>query len=299
MMQNKFKGIWPAMLTPVDEQGQPAFDQIEKLAGLFVQQGLDGLYLLGSTGQGLLFKEEERMQICEVVLQTTGGKIPVIVHVGALTTAESIRLAKQAEKAGADGISSVGPVYYSGKPEMALNHYRQIAQATELPFFPYQLGGQAIPGGNLDFIGQLMAMPNVKGMKLTTSGLFEFAAIHNYAGDRLTLFSGADELFCHAALCGSAGAIGTFYNLWGPACKTVREGFLSGNVELAKAFMLAFQRAIRHILPNIWTFLRQAMQYKYQIEIGHTRAPLGNTNENWNEAEVIRIIEEIDSIAGN
>src|SRR5690606_12901364 len=111
-MKNKFRGLWPAMFTPVGQDGAPEYVQLEKLTELLVSQQLDGLYILGSTGQGVLFTEEQRKRVTEVVTRVVAGRVPVMVQVGCLTTQESVRLAQHAEKCGADGISSVGPIYF-------------------------------------------------------------------------------------------------------------------------------------------------------------------------------------------
>jgi N-acetylneuraminate lyase len=295
-MENKFKGLWPAMFTPVQEDGNPNYDQLEKLIELLISQNLDGLYILGSTGQGILFTEEQRKEITEFIRKVVNGRIPIIVQVGALTTAESVRLAKHAEKCGVEGISSVGPIYFPGNADMALEHYKTIANSTNLPFFPYLFGDNAISGDVLNFIEKLLVVPNVTGMKLTTSQLLTISSIHTYAGNRLTLFSGSDELMCHASLCGTVGAIGTFYNLWGEQCKYVLNEFRNGNYELAKEFMLEFQRVILLVLPNIWPFLRKAMQLKYGIDIGQTKAPVGNGQKEWDDSVVAEILESFDSI---
>src|SRR5690606_8588988 len=143
------------------------------------------------------------------------------------------------------------------------------------------------------FITRLLEFPNVAGMKLTTGQLMEISTIHLQAGDRLRLFSGADELFCQASLCGTVGAIGTFYNLWGKTCKRVLEAFQQGDYALAKTFMLEFQRIILYVLPNVWTFLRKAMELQYGIDIGRTKAPLGNLQQEWDEAEVREILAKM------
>ena len=298
MMKNKFQGLWPAMLTPVQEDGQPNFDELGKLTELLIAQNLDGLYILGSTGQGVLFTEGQRMKVAEAVSEAVNRRIPVIVQVGALTTDESVRLAKHAKTCGVDGISSVGPIYFPGPAEMALEHYRRIAIATDLPFFPYQLGDNSIPGDTLSFINNLFEIPNVTGMKLTTNKLLDISLIHNHAGDRLKLFSGSDELLCHASLCGTVGAIGTFYNLWGVHCKQILTAFTNGEYELAKEFMLEFQKVIQLVIANVWTFLRKAMLLKYGIDIGPTKAPLGNTHKVWDEQKVIEIMDNLEAIAG-
>lgn len=296
-MKNKFQGLWPALFTPVDANGAPAYVQLENLTELLVSQQLDGLYILGSTGQGVLFTEEQRKRVTEVVSRVVAKRVPVIVQVGALTTDESVRLAKHAEQFEVDGISSVGPVYFSGPAAMALEHYRAIATSTNLPFFPYQLGNNSIPGDITNFIDELIAIPNVKGMKLTTGNLMEISLIHNHANERLDLFSGADELLCHAALCGTVGAIGTFYNLWGAECKQADIAFRKGDFDFGKKFMLAFQKEIIYVLPNIWTFLRKAMMLRYNIDIGRTKAPLGNGQREWTDEDVLDVLARMDSVS--
>jgi len=295
-MKNEFKGLWPAMFTPVDSKGDPAMDQLEKLVALLISQGMDGLYILGSTGQGVLFTEDQRKKVAAAVTEMAAGKVPVIVQVGSLTTEESVRLAKHAAQCGADGVSSVGPIYFAASANMALEHYRAIASATDLPFFPYQLGDSSIPAETIGFVKRVLELPNIAGMKLTTNHLLQISSIHNYAGDRLKLFSGSDELFCHASLCGTVGAIGSFYNLWGSPCKQVMTEFQNGNYRLGKEFMLAFQQVIETVIPNIWTFLRQAMQLKYGIDIGRTKAPLGNTHTEWKDGDVIAMSEKLESL---
>lgn len=297
-MKNKFQGLWPAMLTPVQADGQPNFDELGRLTELLINQNLDGLYILGSTGQGVLFTEEQRKKVTAAVSEAVNGRVPVIVQVGALTTDESVRLAKHAQTCKVDGISSVGPIYFPGPAAMALEHYRRIAIATDLPFFPYQLGDNSIPGDTLSFINNLFEIPNVAGMKLTTNLLLDISLIHNHAGDRLKLFSGSDELLCHASLCGTVGAIGTFYNLWGEPCKQVLTAFTNGDYDLAKEFMLEFQKIIQLVIADIWTFLRKAMLLKYGIDIGPTKAPLGNTHKEWDEQKVIEIMGSLESIVG-
>ena len=288
-----FKGVWPAMFSPVKSDGNISVPDLEKLVELLVKEGVDGLYLLGSTGQGFLFNEQQRMQIAEMTISMVDKRLPVIVQVGAMNTDESVRLAKHAYQAGADAISSVGPIYYSGSMEMGFRHYERIARATELPFFPYQIGKAATD----ELIEKLMQIPNIAGMKLTTLNLLEISSIHHKAGPGWKLFSGADELLCHAALCGTAGAIGTTYNLLGGTCKSVRERFLGGDVNMSMDFMLCLQNLIEKVMICIWTFFRRAMILKHQVDIGDPKPPLLAPPMSWSDEEVMDMVNELESIA--
>ncbi len=298
-MTQKYQGLWPALLTPLDEAGQPALGETEKLVELFVQQKLDGLYVLGSTGQGPLLSVSQRQSIAECVVRTAAGRIPVMLHVGAVSTEDSVTLARHASRIGADAISSVGPIYYRTGADAVFEHYRQIGTAGELPFFVYHLSSvNTLSLGGRDYVDRLLGLPNIAGMKFTERDLYQLGLICAYAGDQLQVFSGADEVLCHAALTGACGAIGTFYNLWGPACQQARKAFVGGSVEAGRRFMTAFQVALDEILSSqsTWTFLRTAMRIKYRIDIGPCRSPLGVTDKPWKDADVERLLAAVDDV---
>ncbi|MGM9509214.1 dihydrodipicolinate synthase family protein [Larkinella sp. GY13] len=299
MMHSPIGGLWPALFTPVDQNGNPDFQQLEKIVELCIKQKLDGLYVLGSTGQGFLFSEKQRMDITQAVMETVSGAMPVIAQVGALNTRESIRLAQAAQEQGVYGISTVGPIYYQSGVRNALEHYKAIGSSIDIPFFPYHIGNHSVFGGDArHYIEQILTLPNIAGMKLTTQNLYEVSLIHILSQDKLILFSGADELFCQATLCGTVGAIGSFFNLWGEECKFVREEFIKGNFELGNRFMLTFQEIIHDVLPNIWSFFHQAMLLKHDINIGLPNPPLGMGNGEWNEKDVLEICDRISAVSG-
>jgi N-acetylneuraminate lyase len=297
-MPPRFAGVWPAMLTPIGPDGRPALDVCERLADLFAKQRLGGIYLVGSTGQWPLLTIDERKSIAERTVAAAAGRLPVMVHVGAIATADSVALAEHAARIGAAAISAVGPIYYSHTADSLFEYYRRIGSATDLPLFAYHLSsvGQMALGPR-EYAERLLQVPNVKGMKITDHDLYPFGLIRGVAGDRLQLFSGADEVMCHAVLSGAIGAIGTFYNLWGPACQQARAATAEGDVATGFAFMQRFQRAIADVIESggTWSFLRAAMRLKYGIDVGMPRPPLGATDTPWTDADVRRVLQIIDA----
>ena len=280
------------MFTPVNSEGKLNAAELEKLIEMLIKEGADGLYILGSTGQGFLFSEAERKEITELVVQMVRRRVRVIVQVGAISTEESMRLAHHAAKTGADAISSVGPIYYGLSGNMAFEHYRQIAFASDLPFIPYQIGHAT----NKVLIEKLMDIPNIVGMKLTTLNLLEISSVFRQTGGTWQLFSGADELICQAALCGTAGAIGSTYNVLPASFKQVRERFLAGEVAMANEFMLTFQSLIEDILPVIWSFYRRAMILKHNIDIGDPKPPLLAQPLRWSDDQILHMINNLEEI---
>ncbi|MBM4076991.1 MAG: dihydrodipicolinate synthase family protein, partial [Planctomycetes bacterium] len=276
---------------------RPAIRETERIVELFIQQKLDGLYILGSTGQGPLLSTAQRQAVAEAVVKTSAGRIPVMVHVGSVSTEDSVVLAKHAARIGADAVSSVGPIYYRVSSEAVFEHYRQIGLASDLPFFVYHLSSvNTVTLGGRDYVDKILQIPNIAGMKFTDRDLYQLGLICSHAGDRLQIFSGADELMCQAAMSGAVGAIGTFYNVWGPVSQLARQSFVDGSLGTGIRFMRTFQQALDEVLssPGVWTFLRSAMRLKYGIEIGQSRFPLGASDRPWTQENVRRVIAMVD-----
>jgi len=298
-MPPPFAGIWPAMLTPTTPDGKPNLPACERLVDLFARQQLGGIYLVGSTGGWPLFNVAERKQIADVVVKAAAGRIPVMVHVGAVSTADAVGLAEHAAAVGADAVSAVGPIYYKHPAEVAFAFYRTLGAATPLPLFAYHLSGVNQSSlGPREVAARLLDIPTVAGMKITDHDLYPFGLIHGVAGGRLRLFSGADEVMCHAVLSGACGAIGTFYNLWGPSCAAARAATEAGDVAAGRAFMLRFQSAIADALAGgVWSFLRAGMRLKYGLDVGMPRPPLGTGDGAWSDEQVRVLLSRVDGPA--
>ena len=133
---SRFYGAWPALITPSTPKGEVNIPVLRELTEYLLSKGIGGLYLCGSTGEGLLQSIQERMCVVDEVMDQVNGRVPVIVHVGCVATRDAVILARHAQEAGAAGVSSVLPVIGAGVEGTYL-HYQTIAAAVpELPFFP-------------------------------------------------------------------------------------------------------------------------------------------------------------------
>lgn len=299
-MKNEKKiqgGVWPAMFTPFTESGRPDLAVVDRIVETLVGEGLDGLYILGATGQGPALSLEDRKQVAERVVNTNAGRVPVMVHVGCITTRDAVELARHASEVGADAISSVPPIFYPCTAEALFDHYRRVGGETDLPFYPYHhfMFGESTLS-DPEYPERLLSLPNIAGMKITVRDLFLFGILQRHTHGRLNLFSGADELMCHAAVSGAVGAIGTFYNLFGPTCQTVRKAFVAGDFARGKAFMSLFQATIDRLLRSgaIYGFLRNAMKLKYEIDIGPGVSANSYCTASWKDDEVRAVIQEVE-----
>lgn len=295
-------GLWPAMYTPLTADGSPNPAMIEKLVELFVAQELDGIYLLGATGQGPGMTVDVRKQVAELTVKANGGRLPIVIHVGAIATADAIELAKHSADLGVEGVSSVPTIFFPTTIDVDFHHYHSIASATDLPFLPYynavSSGGFSV--STAEYVKRVLDIPHVVGMKLTSHDLYSFGLVHSIAKDRLLLYSGADELNCHATLSGAHGAIGTYYNVWGGSFKKMRQACIDGQFGASRDFMLTVQQVLDRIMASgrRYRFERQAIQLLHGIDIGPGVSPHCSAGDDWEDAEVLSMCQQVEAAAG-
>lgn len=295
-------GVWPAVLTPYTDDHKPNLKALDQLVDLFIEQKLDGLYMLGSTGQGPALSTEDRKLVAKHAIRRAAGRLPVMVHVGAVSTREAADLARHAADSGADAVSAVPPIYFPVDVEQTFEHYRRIASATSLPFFPYhaRFAGMALPPAK-SYVEQMLQIPNIAGLKLTENDFFLFNQIRLHSQNKLVLFSGYDELIFAGAVAGAHGAIGTFYNVFGPAFRKARAAFVKGDFEVSRRLTDAFTLLIENVVApkkRFYAFMRQAMRLKYGIEVGPGQATFYQLDFTMDQREVEGYIRSVDESVG-
>lgn len=206
----QIKGVIPATLSCFDENENVDEKRTREMTEFLVSAGVDGLYLTGSTGICYTMTAEERMRVVEIVLDQVAGRIPVIVHVGDIGTKKSIELARHAEKAGADAISSVPPFYWGFSGESIYNYYKDLSESVSIPTVIYNVQLAGIM--NKALLLRIANLPNVKGLKYTARTHDELGALKRELGKDFMIYSGCDEMAFSGFAFGADGIIGSFYN---------------------------------------------------------------------------------------
>lgn len=270
-----FAGIWPALVSPLDVEGEVDLGAIEHLVSLLLQADIGGLYVCGSTGEGILLTREQRRRLAEAVVQTVRGRVPVMVHVGALTTREVVALAEDAAAVGADAISAVPPFYYAYSFAAIREHYRVLAAATALPLYVYYVPGSTGNAMTPEQLLEICALDGVAGFKYTsTDMLFLSQVLAQRDPARVTVLSGPDELCMLCQMLGVEGAIGTTYNVAPRLFNDIRAATLSGDIATARELHFAANRVIAvliryGIVPGIKAALRLL-----GVEVGQGMPPM-------------------------
>ena len=275
-MDNTFRGAWPALITPASADGGVNLTALRELIDYMLAKNVDGLYLLGGTGEGLLISAADRRRVVETAIDQVGGRIPVIVHVGSISTVEAAALACHSQEQGADGVSSVLPVYLGGL-EATYRHFGAIAAAAPgLPFFPYLFGGQIDATSLMKEL--LCRIPNVGGAKYTGPNMYEIAQIIDL-GDDLpanrgwSIFSGMDEQCIFAAMMGAPGNIGSTLNVMPGPYSKMRECYEAGDAAKGLALQKQANRLTAVMIDHgVAAALRVSMK-ALGIDCGPLRLP--------------------------
>ncbi|MGJ4850055.1 dihydrodipicolinate synthase family protein [Bacillota bacterium Meth-B3] len=208
---DQIRGVIPAMLTVFDEDERLSEAKMRALTRHLLRYDIGGLYLTGSTGEGFMMTSEERMAAVEAVIDEVRGRVPVIVHVGAISTRASADLARHAAAAGADAISSVPPIYWKFSDDGIAGYYADLVQASGLPMIVYNIALAGLV--SFDMIRRLGAIDGVDGIKYTAATHYDLPRIKQALGEDFMIYSGADEMAASGLTFGADGLIGSTYNL--------------------------------------------------------------------------------------
>jgi N-acetylneuraminate lyase len=273
-------GMMSALLTPFDGDGNVNFTVLSDLVEWQLARGLAGFYILGSSGEGLLMSEDERRSVAEAVVRQVKGRVPVVVHVGALTTRAACTLAAHAAEIGADAISSIPPFYYNVGPEGVKQYYIQVAAASGLPFYVYNIPGTTGVNVAVDVVRELIAaVPNLRGMKYTAYDLYAMRKIIELDEGRFNVLSGADEIMVAAQAMGADGAIGTTENFLPRVFVDAYSAFQAGDVKTAEALQARINWTVSTFLsfPSLGA-VKEIMRL-LGFDLGNPRPPLLSLTE--------------------
>ncbi|WP_455792686.1 dihydrodipicolinate synthase family protein [Clostridium butyricum] len=273
-----FKGVIPAVLTAFDKEENIDEVGMRQLVSFLIEKGVNGLYLTGSTGEGFTMTSEERKKVVEIVIDETAGRVPVVVHVGAIGTKISIDLAKHAESVGADGISSVPPFYWKFNENQIIKYYEDIANSCSIPMIVYNVPLVGLLGMNA--IKRLAKIENVKGIKYTALSQYEITQIKDEVGEEFLVYSGADEMAMSGLIAGADGIVGSFYNIMPELFINIYDAVKNKDLDEAQRLQKQAVEVIMYALqlPSFYAGMKVILKWM-GINAGYCRRPFENLTE--------------------
>jgi N-acetylneuraminate lyase len=204
--------ILPALVTPLTPSGELDQPSTERLIDHLYQKGVGGLYVTGSTGEGIYLDFEIRKKIVEVAVSLSKKRGNVIVHVGAIQAAKAIELADHAARVGADAISSIPPFAGGYSWSEVHSFYADLAAASRLPVIAYYIPGLTGQQRTLEELATLLTIPNIAGYKFTEYNLYTMQRLLARFSPEQIMYNGPDEMLALGLQFGAHGGIGTTYN---------------------------------------------------------------------------------------
>lgn len=294
----KIKGLINAPFTPFYENGEVNYEPIADYARLLINNGLQGVFINGSSGEGYMLTEDERMKLAEKWMEVAPKGFKVIVHVGSTCVKMSHNLAAHAQEIGAWGIGAMAsPFPKAGRVEELVKYCEEIAcGAPELPFYFYHI--PALSGVFLPMLPFLQAVdgriPNFAGIKYTFESLYEYNQCRLYADGKFDMLHGQDETILPClAMGGAQGGIGGTTNYNGRVLTGILDAWAKGELEQARELQNFAQEVINvicHYRGNIVGGKR--IMKLIGLDLGRNRTPF----QNMTDAEETAMKAELEAI---
>ena len=229
-----FRGVYPAMTTPFQENDRIDFDRLREDAQRLEAAGVDGLVPVGTTGESATLTHDEHVHVVEAVIDAVS--VPVIAGAGSNSTREAIELAGRSADAGADSLLLISPYYNKPEPAGMEAHFRAIADAVDLPQIVYNVPGRTGRNVAVDTAVNLASHENVQGYKAASGDLGRVGeVIERTADEDFDVLSGEDALTLPALSMGGRGTISVVANVEPERTVEMVHAALEGDYDRARA----------------------------------------------------------------
>ncbi len=295
----KIIGLIDAPFTPFDAQGEVNLQPIPAYAAMLQKNGLKGVFINGSSGEGYMLTDEERMRLAEAWMAAAPDDFKVIVHVGSCCLKSSKALAAHAQSIGAWGVGAMAPPFPKiGRIEELVAYCEEIAAAApNLPFYFYHI--PAFNGAFLPMVDFLKAVdgriPNFAGIKYTFESIYEYNQCRLYKNGKYDMLHGQDETILPSlAMGGAQGGIGGTTNYNGRCLTGIIDAWKAGDLDKARELQNFAQDVINvicHYRGNIVGGKR--IMKLIGLDLGKNRTPFRNMTDD-EEAAMKAELEAID-----
>lgn len=271
-MEQPLGSVVTAMVTPFTEDGTLDVEGAAALATHLVDIGNDGLVVNGTTGEAPTTTDAEKAQVVRTVVDAVGGRALVIAGVGTNDTAHSVELARQAQTAGAHGLLAVTPYYNKPPQEGILQHFRSVADATDLPVMLYDIPGRSAAEIATATLIALADHPNIRAVKDAKGDLAASARV--LAATDLLWYSGDDVLNLPLLSLGATGFVSVSGHFIAPALVALRDAFLAGDVDAARKLHFSTMPVTDAIFVTQAAMTVKGVLNRRGLPAGPVRAPL-------------------------
>lgn len=233
-MSITFKGIVPALITPMTPAEEIDEAGLRTLVDRLIDAGVHGLFVLGTNGEFISLSEAEKLRVARIAVDQARGRVPVIAGTGAYATREVIALNSKMHDQGVQAVSVITP-YFNGatQPEL-FKHYESIARATALPVMLYTIPAKTGVQLNVDTVRRLSEIPNIRGIKDSGGDFDRLLQLINLRRDDFAVFTGTDSMILWTLMAGGDGAVAATTNAVPSVVMSIWNHFHQGDIAAAR-----------------------------------------------------------------
>lgn len=279
----KFRGVIPAFYACYDEEGKVSPEGVRALTRYFIESGVKGVYVGGSSGECIYQTVADRKLVLENIVDEAKGRLTIIAHVACNSTKESMELAKHAESLGVDAIAAIPPIYFRLPEHAIAKYWNDISSAApNTDFVIYnipQLAGVALTPSLLK---EMLKNPRVIGVKNSSMPIQDIQTFKSIAGEDSVVFNGPDEQLIGGLLMGADGGIGGTYGampgLFIKMYNLVKTG-TPENLALAREMQYAVNDIIAGLCSckgQMYAVIKETLRINHNLNIGGVASPFAN-----------------------
>ena len=276
----KYEGIIPALYACYDDNGAVSIERTKALTQWFIDQGVNGLYVGGSSGECIYQTKDERKAVLEAVMEVAKGKITIIAHIACNNTAESCELAAHAESLGVDAIASIPPIYFKLPPYAIAKYWNDMSEAApNTDFIIYNIPQLAGVSLSVPLLKEMLKNPRCIGVKNSSMPTQD---IQMWADEGAIVFNGPDEQLISGLVMGAVGGIGGTYGampkLYVELYRCVKAGELAKALEIQNdCCRIIYKLCSGH--GNMYGMIKESLRRMGCPDCGSVRAPLAELIE--------------------
>ena len=282
----KINGIISPILTPMKEDESVNYDELRVQINRIIDGGIHGIFVFGTNGEGYILSEEEKIEIMKVAVDEVNGRVPVYASTGLISTADTIRLSKQAKEIGVDVLSIITPSFAAASQEELYTHYKTVAEAVDLPIVLYNIPART--GNSLApaTVGKLSKIKNIVGVKDSSGNFDNILQYIEQTRERedFSVLSGNDSLILWTLFAGGQGGIAGCSNIYPYVMAQIYEQFLQGKIQAARNYqdsIRSFRDCFKYGNPN--TIVKHTVGL-LGYPVGKCRAPFNQVSDQATEA---------------
>jgi 4-hydroxy-tetrahydrodipicolinate synthase len=273
----RFGRVITAMVTPFKADGSLDVDEAQRLARWLIDNGSEGLVVAGSTGESATLKDDEKSVLFRAVVDAVAGDVPVVCGTGTYDTAHSVHLTREAEKAGADAVLAVTPYYNRPPQDALLDHFRTIADASNLPVILYDIPFRTTLKIEVTTLLQAAEHPRIVAVKDACNDMSASTALAALKPDDFEIYSGNDDQTLAYQAIGGVGVISVVSHVMGKQIREQFDTFESGDLARAQELQFLLRRNFAAFLTSNPISIKAAMAM-LGFKVGAPRPPLREAN---------------------